>query len=221
MVKRGQLLLRRYQASPAVVDLGIPANVQVAALAVDGDAVFYSPDVNFAAGALHVATRDVVRRDLNGVTTIYLSGSAIGLPATVRIDALALSGSDVLFSIDASTRVAALAVGPADILRWDGSSISILHSAQALGLPTGINLSALEKLSNGDLLLGFDSAGRVGGVSFKAGEVLEYSPTTGHWAMWRSLPRFGVQCAPCRPGDFAASVNPDVIFRSGMERYED
>ena len=27
--------------------------------------------------------------------------------------------------------------------------------------------------------------------------------------------------ASFRPGDFAASVNPDVVFRSGMERYED
>jgi len=220
VVKRGQLLLRRYQATPAIVDLGIPANVQFAALAVSGDDVFYSPDASFMAGSLRVTPRDIARRSSSGVTTIQLSGDVIGLPATARIDALVLSGSDILFSVDVPARVAALAVGSADILRWNGSSVSILYSAQALGLPAGLNVSALERLSNGDLLVGFDSAGKVGGVSFKAGEVLDYSPATGHWAMWRQLSLFGVQCAPCRPGDFAASVNPDLIFRSGIERYE-
>lgn len=98
-VNRGQLLLRRYQAVPAVVDLGISANVQVGALAAGGDAVYFAPDVSFTAGGLYVTPRGIARRDSNGTITVYLSGSAIGLPATIKIDALALAGAMSRFGV--------------------------------------------------------------------------------------------------------------------------
>ncbi len=221
VLKRGQILVKRFQAAPAIVDTGIPANVQIGALAIDGDTVFYAPDAAFKFAGLPVTPRDVVRRNANGTSTIFLRGSDMGLPANVRLDALALSGSDVLFSVDAATKIAGTSVSPADVLRWNGSAVSILYPAHSLGIAAGLNLTGLERLANGDLLMAFDTAGRVAEVSFKAGEILRYAPSSANWSLALSQSQLGVQCSPCKLNDFAASGNPDVIFRSGMERYED
>lgn len=220
-LKRGQILVERFQAAPEVVETGMSANVQIAALARNGDALLYVPDVGFELADLPVTPRDVVRRESNGASTVFLRGSDMGLAANVRIDALALAGTDVLFSVDAGTAIADTAVSPADVLRWNGSAVSILYAARSLGLASGLNLTGLERLANGDLLMAFDTAGRVAGVSFEAGEILRYAPSSAHWSLALSRSQLGVQCSPCKLNDFAASGNPDVIFRSGMERYED
>ena len=220
VLERGQVLVRRFQLAPGIVDPGLPANVRIAALAPIGNDILYVPDISFALGGVLVTPRDVVRLGVGG-SSIHLRGNDLGLPGNVRIDALALAGADVLFSLDLATSINGTRVGPADILRWNGASVSILHASQALALSSGVNLTALERFSNGNLLMGFDVAGSVGGVAFRPGEILEYTPATGHWSLARGQSRFGVVCSPCVLDAFAAIGNPDVLFRSGMERYED
>jgi hypothetical protein len=218
-LRRGQVLQHRWGEPPLAIDPGLPANVRIAALAVDGADLLFTADVAFALAGGAVATpRDVIRRHGDGTLTIDLAGAALGLPPNVRIDALAKSGNDYLFSVDISTRIGGVSVGPSDVLRWNGSS-SVWQSASALGLAPNLNLTSLELLPNGHLLLGFDTAGKVGGTAFKAGELLEYAPSTAQWQLARPQSRLGVDCSPCRAVDAAVQGNPDVIFRSGMERY--
>lgn len=220
VVKRGQLLARGYQQAPVIVDLGIPANVQISALTLNGADTLYTPDISFSLGGTVVTPRDVVLRN-GGGTSIYLHGSDLGLKATVKLDALAMAGADVLFSVDTATSTNGINVLPGDVLRWNGATVSISLSAQALGLSSGTNLVLLESLPNENLLMGFDVSGLLGGVAFKAGEILEYEPATNHWALFRDRTRFGVSCNPCNPKAIAVTANPDVLFRSGMESYED
>ncbi len=220
VVRRGQVLVRRFGTAPVVVDPGLPVGVRIAGLALSGNDILFTPDTAFASGGIVVTPRDVVRHGTGGMS-MFLRGSDVGLPANVKIDALALAGTDVLFSIDVATRIGATAFGPADILRWNGASVSVLHTSHALGLSPGTNLTALERFTDGSLLMGFDTAGTVGGVAFKPGDILEYVPASGHWSMARDSSRFGVACDPCVLVAFAASGNADVVFRSSMERYED
>ncbi|WP_440223915.1 hypothetical protein ACQQ2N_01565 [Dokdonella sp. MW10] len=220
VVRRGQVLVRRFGNAPSLVDLGLPAGVRVAGLALTGNDILFTPDTAFASGGIVATPRDVVRHGASGVS-MFLRGSDLGLPANVRIDALALAGTDVLLSVDVAARIGATAIGPADILRWNGTSVSVLHASHSLGLSPGTNLIALERFADGSLLMGFDTAGTVGGVAFKPGDILEYIPASGRWSMARGSSRFGVTCDPCVLVAFAASGNPDVVFRSSMERYED
>ena len=219
VLKRGQVLVRRYQSAPEIVDPGPPANVRIAALALAGNDILYTPDIAFVLNGVLVTPRDVVRHGAGG-SSVHLRGSDLGLPANVGIDALAVAGSDILFSLDTATRINGTKVGPADVLRWNSATVSILHSAQALGLPSGINLVALERFANGNLLVGVDVAGNVGGIAFMAGEIVEYAPAANHWSMARDQSQFGAACNPCKLAAFAAAGNPDVLFRSGMERNE-
>ena len=217
---RGQVLVRRFGTAPGIVDLGVPATVRIAGLASVGDDLLFTPDTAFVLDGTVVTPRDVVRRGAGG-SSMFLRGSDLGLPANVKIDALALAGTDVLFSLDVAARIGATAVGPADILRRSGTSVSVLHTSHSLGLSPGTNLTTLEWFAGGTLLMGFDIAGSVGGVAFKPGDILEYTATSGHWSMAHGQSRFGVTCDPCVLAAFAASGNADVVFRSSMERYED
>lgn len=219
-LKRGQVLRRQYHAAPIAIDFGLPPGVRIAALTADGSALLFAPDHAFDLTGSPATPRDVIRRDDNGAMSIAVAANTLGLPANVRIDALAKSGSDYLFSVDVAANVGALTVRPSDVLRWNGTALSIAYSAQSLGIAAPLNLASLERMPNGNLLLGFDTGGAVQGVVFKAGELLEYAPASGQWQLARAQSRFGVVCAPCRAVDAAVIGNPDIIFRSGVEQEE-
>jgi hypothetical protein len=219
VVLRQQVLKRPYAAASQILSPGLPANVGIAALALNGSNLLYTPDISFTLNGVLVTPRDVVSYTGSN-SSIYLHGSALGLPANTRIDALALSGANVLFSLDARAQIGSQRVGPADVLQWNGSSVSIAYSASSLGLPPGTNLTALESLPNGHLLMGFDAAGKIGGVTYRAGEILEYTPSGGSWTLARSQSQLGVTCNPCRTRDIIAVGNVDEIYKNGFDSNE-
>jgi len=214
---RQQVLKTQYATAPQIIVPGLPANVGIVALALSGSDVLYTPDISFTLNGSLITPRDVVRYKTSG-SSIYLHGSALGLPANVRIDTLALSGPNVLFSVDTRAIISGMQVAAADVLSWNGSVVSILYSAQSLGLASNTKLTALESFSNGHLLMGFGTAGKIGGVTYRAGEIMEYAPSTNSWTMVRNQSQLGVSCAPCRTRDIAAVGNLDIIFRSDFDQ---
>jgi len=159
----GQILQRRFQAQSSVHTLNeLAANVGLGAFSVRSDGSYFVPKITTTLDSLVVSPRDVVRQGIGGAYDIAYSAAALGLPANVSIDALALDGSDVLFSIDVQTIVGGTSLGPSDVVRWNGEQLSILYGATQLGIPPGVNITALEVLAEGNLLVGFASSGEAG-----------------------------------------------------------
>lgn len=133
-------------------------------------------------GGLVASPRDVVAWN-GSAWSLILSGATAGIPDGVMIDALAsTNGTDLLLSIDTTAVLGAVTAGPSDIVRYSAGSWSSYLSASAASIPDGLNVDGLEYLPGGHLLLGFDTAGSVGGVSFVSTHILEYTPgAPGTW----------------------------------------
>ena len=218
MLPRQQALKTGYAVAPQAVALGLPSNVAITAFSTKGSNFLYVPNVPLNIAGSVATPRDIVQY-ANGASSFYLSGSTLGLPATAKIDALALAGTDVLFSLASQALVSGIKVGPGDVLHWDGNTVSMLYSTQTLGLPTSANLTGLEYLSSGRLLMNFEAPGSAGDVTYRAGEILEYAHATASWSLLRNQGQLDVTCSPCRTRDFAAVANFDVIFRNGYDQY--
>jgi hypothetical protein len=134
-------------------------------------------------GGITATPRDVVA--WNGASYSFVfRGAAAGIPDGVMIDALSSTdGSDILLSLDTTITLGRATIGPEDVLRHANGVFGFSFNGSGAGVPAGANTDAIAFLPNGHWLLSFDTAGTVGGVSFHAGDVLEYSPGGNAWEL--------------------------------------
>lgn len=127
---------------------------------------------------------DVVRFDGASYTVVF-RGLSSGVPDGVNVDAVSRAGADLLLSFDGwVTLPGGLVVGPADLVRWDGSTFTRFFDGAGAGVPAGLGVDAAHLMeSTGRLLLSFDGSGSVGGTAFNAEDVLEHDPATGAWRL--------------------------------------
>ncbi len=169
---------------PVLVDLGpVPpgANLTGYHRLPDGDHLL-AFDVTVSLGGLTVEPRDIVRTDGSSYS-FFFSGAALGIPAGVAIDAIAMIGDDLLLSFDADAVLNGVTFDDADVVRVNGATFAPFFDAGAAGVAQGLDLDALHYLDNGHLLVSFDGSGTVGGVTFDDEDVLAYDPTLDTWTL--------------------------------------
>jgi hypothetical protein len=131
--------------------------------------------------------RDVVRYDpIAGTFSIFFDGSANGVPAGTRIDALALdSASNLLLSFDTTVLLPGVGfVADEDLVRFAGGIYSMVFDGSAQGIDPALDLDAANmEPGSTKLLLSFDGSGTVAGVNFDDEDVLAFDTATLAWAM--------------------------------------
>jgi hypothetical protein len=133
-------------------------------------------------GGITARPGDVVRYNGAGYA-IEFNAAAVGIPAGVNLDAVAVYGSSLLLSFDIAFDVGALHIEPADLVVFDGSTFSTFFSGSVAGIAPGLNVDAADYLPcNGHILLSFDGSGTIGGVAFDDEDVLEFDRSST-WEM--------------------------------------
>jgi hypothetical protein len=135
-------------------------------------------------GGLTVRPGDVVRFD--GATySLEFDAGANGIPVGVQTDAVRSLGSgNLLLSFDVTVEFPSFTADDEDIVQFQSGVPSLFFDGSAHGVPTDLDLDALDRIaSNGNLLLSFDASGTIGGVTFDDDDVLAYSPATNTWAL--------------------------------------
>lgn len=221
VVRDEQVFARSWRQAPLIQSLGLPESVELAAIASQSGDTYLVTDISYTLSGQLVTPRDIVRRTAAGVSTIFLRGADLGLPSTSRIVSLAFDGTDVLFSLDTAATIASTTVKPSDLLRWNGVLVSVAYSGATMGIPDGVRISALERLTSGRLLLALDTHVQIGGISASPGDILEFNPVGAQWEINRSSDSLGVICQPCKIVAISADGSTDVIGRAGFENYED
>jgi len=123
----------------------------------------YSPDVTVTRATQTVQDHDVASDDLSGVVTLLSLGV---VPASTDIDAYHRLDTDELVSFDTTVDLPGGTVASGgDIVRFDGSVYTIEFDSQVNGVPLGVDVDAVS-LIEGDLLLSFDVAVELDGVTF-------------------------------------------------------
>jgi len=110
---------------------------------------------------------------------------AAGLPANTNVDAISLDplNGDLLFSIaQFANNVPGISfITPADIIRWDGSSLGLFFDG--LRVPRVLNLDAVHVLNNSTILMSFDTGGSIDGIGFRDEELLLYNPSSDSFSL--------------------------------------
>ena len=160
--------------------------------------------------------RDAVRWNPNTSSyAVDFDGSANGIPAGVRIDAVSLSAAgDLLLSFDTSVVLPGLGpVDDEDLVRFAGGIYTLVFDGSANSIAPGLDLDAASRPDeiSSLLLLSFDGSGSVPGVAFDDEDTLLFDPLGGTWAMYADAslsdpvdwPRTDVTALP-EPGAAAA-----------------
>ncbi|MFI5166090.1 MAG: DUF11 domain-containing protein [Thermoanaerobaculales bacterium] len=167
----------------SLVNIGtIPdgAHLDGYAVAPNGDQLL-SFDTALTLGATTFQRNDVIR--YNGSTyALEFSGGANGVPDGVDIKDIALHGTNLLLSFDSAFAAGSTTFYPVDVAEWNGSTLTKFLDGVAAGVPDGMAIDGLHLLPNGHLLLSFDTAGTVGGLTFNHEDIAEYTPgSPGTW----------------------------------------
>jgi len=164
--------------SPTTLDLGsLPSNVDVDAfeLLPTTSARLFSIDVAAELpGGVTAMPGDVIRYDA-GSYTIVFDASAEGVPAGSNVDAMAVGPlGGALLSFDVTTDLGSGVVADdEDVVRWYGSSYTLILDGSAEGLPTELDIDGLgADLSTGAIFVSLDGSGQVDGVDFDDDTVL-------------------------------------------------
>jgi len=132
--------------------------------------------------------RDVVDYDPAAATfSPYFTGSAAGVPSNAHINGISLDGAGNLqLSFDIATTLPGVgAVANNDVVVYSGGTFASVFKGSAAGVASGVNIDAIHALpAAGALLLSFDVAGTVAGVTFDKADVVSYDTGSGTYSMY-------------------------------------
>jgi hypothetical protein len=137
------------------------ANPNLARTALDWVAV--SADATVELAGLVMAPGEVALDNLLGVVVPQPLGD---LPSDVNVTAYhQFWGGAQLFALDRAALLAgSLAVGPEDVVRYEGGAYTLEFDGSAAGLPAGVGVDAVS-VSGGRLVLSFDTRVTLGAIT--------------------------------------------------------
>ncbi len=131
----------------------------------------HNEDASYA--SLMPADHELVDTDGLGAYALYATGLTSLLPPEVNIDAVdLLSGDRMVFSLSEDTKIGGTVYADEDLLLWDGATISLFWDGSGNGLPAGVNLDAVDVISESPLEFSFslEEDTRLPGVGMVADE---------------------------------------------------
>ncbi len=133
--------------------------------------ISYSPDITASFGATTVGPDNVADEVELGVPTLIDIGP---IPPNANVVGYhRLPDGDHLLAFDTTVVLHDLTVAPSDIVRTDGTSSAFFFAGAANGIPNGTAIDALSMVGD-DLLLSFDTAVRIDGVTFESADVARF-----------------------------------------------
>jgi hypothetical protein len=206
----------------STLELGVlPAHADLIAydLHDDGRRLFSLDTFADLGSGVFAGPEDVVA--WNGtIKTLYLDGSAAGIPAGTRIDALGHGHTPgvplTLLSFDVPvTLPGGIHADDEDVVAWSGSVWTLVFDGSASGVLNSLDLDAFAiDEESGLRYFSFDGSGRIGGIDFDDEDVLAFNGTI--WSL--ALDASATLPASFAVGDLdALGVPPDKLFRDGFE----
>lgn len=153
--------------------LSLGAMLIIASASLSHAALFLSTDIPVTIGSDSFEERDIIEYEPPDFS-LYLSGSTLGIPRGVNINAFGFLGSDIHFSIDVPTTLGGVDCTERDIIRYDGSNFSKLLDGSAIGIPDSARINAATVLSDGSIIFALDIPASIGGISAKANDLIKY-----------------------------------------------
>ncbi|QBB70177.1 hypothetical protein ELE36_07265 [Pseudolysobacter antarcticus] len=198
---------------------GLPERSNLADFQVDtnGD-VLFALDIGVSLGGTYFYPADVIKYS-GGTFSKAFDAVAAGVPKGVHCDGVARldTNSKLLLSFDRTFAANGFTVRPADVMLITAGAFSAKKlDAQALGFSSALNIVGIDAMgTHTDLLVAFDSAGTVGGVTFTRNDLLSVHLPSGVWTKRYALSSFSDRWNTAHV-DGVAALN-DTLFKDGFE----
>jgi hypothetical protein len=197
----------------------LPERANLADFQIDTNGeVLFALDVGVTLGGTYFDPADVIRYSGGGFSKAFDAATA-GVPNGAHCDGVARLDANgaLLLSFDRTFTANGFTVRPADVMKVSGGAfVGKKLDAQALGLPASLNIVAIDAMgTHTDLLVAFDTAGTVGGVSFTRNDLLQVHLPAGVWTRRYALSSFSDRWGVAHV-DGVAALN-DTIFKDGLE----
>jgi len=132
----------------------------------------YSPDVTVTLNGTLLADQNAGADDLAGVVTLLDIG-----PVPTATDLVAyhlLSNGDRQLAFDTTVTLGAVNAEPRDVVRYDGTTYTLDLDGSAVGIPSGVQIDAIARTADGNLLLSFDSTVILGAITADDEDLLRF-----------------------------------------------
>ena len=141
----------------------------------DANAQFmFSSDTPFEVDSGATAKeKDIIYRE-PGFHSFYLTGSDVGIPDGVNIDAFAVCPEGDIISFDIPTEVGGNAFAERDIVLHNGGILSKILDGAAIGIPAGVDIDAVTRLQDGSFLFSVDVPTTLGSITCNPNDIVQY-----------------------------------------------
>ncbi len=199
---------------------GLPDTVNLSDFYVEPNGnILFALDIGATLGGIHFSGSDVIRFSGSSFSKEFDAASA-GVPAGVHCDGVARLGDTgkLLLSFDRTFTVGNVTIRPADVILYSGNSFGTkILDARAQGLSDTLNVDAVDSFRTKDyLLVSFDTAGAIAGITFTPADVLQLHLTDGTWSKRFAVSTFSNRWDRANL-DGVDAVNNDTIFQDDFQ----
>lgn len=203
-------------SGPGKLNLGnLPNATDVDALhgLSNGD-VLFSVDVPTVLGNTTYFPSDVIR--WNGAQwSLEFNGRANGIPDGINLDALAMVGSSLLFSIDVSAVLGGIYFTDSDVIAFDGEDFALYLQASSAGIGQATDTDAVHVNGQGGVLLSFDISESVAGITFADEDIILRANSS--WSLNVDGSAANVAWIAADLDAWSTAFPADIFFRNGFE----
>ncbi len=166
-------MIAQYRINKMVFLFFFGAILIVGASSLSYAELFLSTDIPVSIGSDSFKERDILYYEPSSFS-LYLSGSTMGISKGVDIDAFGFSDSNVIFSLETPATLDGVSYTERDLILYDGTNFSKLLDGSEIGIPNGACIDAATVLSDGSIAFSSDIPVSLGGIPFKALDLIRY-----------------------------------------------
>ena len=160
------------------LEVTLPDGTELSALHLRANGTWlFTPAFTLNLGGTDYEPRDIVA--YNGTTySMFLDGSAVGIPEDARIDSLFLDASNhPVLSFDIPVNISGTEYSQSDLVVYS-SGFSLYWDAESAGVPPESNIVGAAIDTTGILVFSFDIPTNISGTEYIPGQLVQWSGST-------------------------------------------
>lgn len=196
--------------------LPLPANAQIAGLDLAGESLFFVPDIVVNIAGMTMTPRDIATVASSGAVSKEVSASALGLQPPVKISAIEQYQTGFLFTVDINADIGGFNATPRDVLYYDGASVSLHLTGEALGISATGAIGGLETSLQGNVIFSVKTSSVEGLENQQRGAIYVYFDGEASAKLIADNQETLGSCFSCEIAAIAGQFDDDIIFRSSF-----
>lgn len=152
----------------------IPQGVDLDDIGFSENGILFSTDIPVTLEGQSFSERDLILYDCTDFVR-HIDGSALGIPEGACMDAASMpDDQNLIFSLDTPVVLEGNTFQANDLIRYDGSSLSLYFSGSDNGIPDGASIDGVYVDPAGDILFSLDIPTELDGLNVNDRDIISW-----------------------------------------------